>query len=253
MWRSRRMVGIILTSSLLLSSTYARAQWAVIDASNLVQNTMTAINTARAVVQQATQIAHEVEMIKNQLDQLAYDAANLTALPVSLLQELTSAINSYYALLQQAQGLGYQLTQIGGAFDALYPQIGRSVVSSGTLTSNVQQWLGQVRGATRMAMQVQGVIERIIQQSRRIDVMIATSDAAPGHLAAQQATNQMLGIMAEQQASMQQILAASQRAHVSLLAAQAAEADAARAVADGWLAGYGTMVPVQGIGIPQFR
>ena len=68
-----------------------------------------------------------------------------------------------------------------------------------------------------------------------------------------QASNELLGILAEQTASMQQILAASQRVVTSLTALEAAEADAARANAAHFMDGFATMTPVQGIGIPTFR
>lgn len=250
--RMRRQVSFALLL-LLLNSNISFGQFAVIDAGNLVQTSLTAINTAVEVINQAVQIVHEVEIIKNQLEQLSYDAANLTSTPLSLLAELQSALRTYQQLLQQAQGLGYQISSIGTAFDTLYPPIGRSGVSSRTLVQDAQRWLSQLRSGSRSGMQMQAILERLNQQESRVTRAVAASEAAPGNLAAVQVTNQLLGMMSEQQASMQQMVAASQRAHVSMLAAQAAEADAAQSMGQSWLQGFGTMAPVQGVGIPIFH
>jgi P-type conjugative transfer protein TrbJ len=236
----------------LLVPTPGHTQWAVIDASNLAQTTLTAFNTGRGLVQQGVQIAHEVELIKNQLDQLAYDAANLTALPLQIVDDLISAITSYEALLRQAEGLKYQYASITQAFENLYPRIGSSYTPH-SITGKVKQMLIQVRAGAQGAMQAQAILERITGQKQRIQRLVVASDAAPGQLAAQQATNNLMAVMAEQQVSLQQLQAASYRAQASVIAAQAIEADAAQALADAWLQNYGSMAPVEGVGIPEFR
>jgi P-type conjugative transfer protein TrbJ len=227
-------------------------QWAVIDASNLVQNTLTAANTTKALLNDGIEIAHQVAMIKNQLDQLAYDAANLTALPLSVVQDLLTVFHAYETWLRQAQGLQYQFKTITGAFDQLYPRLG-SGYTPATMSGKVRQMREQIRSAGQGAMQAQAILERLVGQKDRVTKFVQSSDAAPGQLAAQQATNSLLGVLAEQNASMEQVLAASERAHTSVLVAQAIEADAAQTLADQWLQGYGTMQPVQGVGIPTFR
>jgi P-type conjugative transfer protein TrbJ len=228
------------------------SQWAVIDGSNLVQTTLTAANTAKALINDGIQIAHEVEFIKNQLDQLAYDAANLTALPPQIVDDLINAMNSYEALLRQAEGLKYQYESITSAFENLYPRIGSGYTPS-SITGKVKQMLSQVRAGAQGAMQAQAILERITDQKRRVQRLVVASDAAPGLLAAQQANNNLMAVIAEQNASLQQLHAASYRAQASVIAAQAIEADAAQALADAWLQHYGSMAPVEGVGIPEFR
>lgn len=214
---------------------------------------MTALNTGRALIGQTIQIAHEVEFVKNQLDQLAYDAANLTQTPLSLLSELQQAMGTYHSLLRQAQGLAYQVQNIGSAFDNLYPRIGVNGISAGALVSQAQRYLTQIRSASRTAMEAQSVVDRLTTQHSTVTRALIASEAAPGNLAAIQVGNQLLANLAEQQASLEQLMAASARVQVSVLAAQAAEADAARAVADDYMSGFGAMQPVQGGGIPTFH
>jgi type IV secretion system protein TrbJ len=248
---SRRMV-ISSIVACLLAPARGQAQWAVIDASNLAQTTLTAFNTARGLVQQGVQIAHEVELIKNQLEQLAYDAANLTALPLQIVDDLISAMNSYEALLRQAEGLKYQYETITSAFENLYPRIG-SGYTPRSITGKVKQMLFQIRAGAQGAMQAQAILERITDQKQRVQRLVVASDAAPGLLAAQQANNNLMAVIAEQNVSLQQLHAASYRAQASVAAAQAIEADAAQSLADAWLQHYGRMAPVEGVGIPEFR
>jgi P-type conjugative transfer protein TrbJ len=236
----------------LLVPKPGHTQWAVIDASNLVQTTLTAANTAKALINDGIQIAHEVEFIKNQLDQLAYDAANLTALPLQIVEALISTINSYEALLRQAEGLKYQYASITQAFENLYPRIG-SGYTPASVTGKVKQMLFQVRAGAQGAMQAQAILERITDQKQRVQRLVVASDAAPGLLAAQQANNNLMAVIAAQQVSLQQLHAASYRAQASVVAAQAIEADAAQSLADAWLQNYGSMAPVDGVGIPEFR
>jgi P-type conjugative transfer protein TrbJ len=236
----------------LLAPIPGAAQWAVIDGSNLVQNTLTAFNTARGLVNQGVQIAHEVELIRNQLDQLAYDAANLTALPLQIVDDLLSALNRYEELLRQAEGLKYQYQTITNAFENLYPRIGTGYTPS-SITGKVKQMLFQVRAGAQGAMQAQAVLERLTDQKQRVQRLVLASDAAPGWLAVQQANNNLTAVIAEQNVSLQQLHAASYRAQASVIAAQATEADAAKSLADGWLQNYGSMAPVDGVGIPEFR
>ena len=66
----------------LVAAHTAWGQFAVEDVYVGIQAAITAMNSARATVMQAEQIANEVLMIKHQLEQLAYDAANLTKSPL---------------------------------------------------------------------------------------------------------------------------------------------------------------------------
>jgi type IV secretion system protein TrbJ len=225
----------------------------VIDPTNLIQNTFTALRTLQTTINQATQIANEVRMITNQVQQLANEARNLAALPTSLLGDLQGQLRGYTTTLSQAQGLSFQLSSLAPQFEHLYATFGQPARSSATLLQQATQWTQQLRQASTAAMQVQSVWERLSGQQTQLQTALTASDTASGNLQVSQATNHLLGVMAEQQASLQQILAASGRAEASLIATQAAHDDAARANAAHFMEGFTTMTPVHGIGIPPFR
>jgi P-type conjugative transfer protein TrbJ len=225
----------------------------VFDPTNLLQNTLTAIRTLQSNINEATQIANEVRMIANQVQQLAYEVQNLATLPLSLWHDLQAELRTYTSLLQQAQGLSFQLSQIPGQVAQLYRTAGRPATSSAALLQQATRWTAQLQQASATALQAQSVWERLTGQQTRLQQALSASETAHGNLQVSQATNQLLGVLAEQQGSLQQILAASSRAEASLLALQAAQDEAARANAAHFMDGFTTMTPVQGVGIPPFR
>jgi P-type conjugative transfer protein TrbJ len=239
----------------------------VIDPTNLVQNTLTALRTLQTTLNQATQIANELTMITHQVKQLANEATmltnqgtqianqvkELTSLPTSILGDLMGSLQQYTDTLKNADGLTYQLSDLTTQFNRLYPTFGRPAVSSSTLVAQTAQWTQQVRSALQGAMQVQSVIEKLTAQRTQVGTALTASQAAVGNLQVSQASNQLLGVLAEQLASLQQIIAASGRAETSLMATEAASDDAARANAEHFMRGFTDWHPVGGQGLPAWR
>ena len=75
----RMLISVIAVLTFLASSSVqvARAQLAVIDPANLVQNIISAVHSIATVANQAVQLEH-------QLQQLANEAQNLQSFPSSL-------------------------------------------------------------------------------------------------------------------------------------------------------------------------
>jgi P-type conjugative transfer protein TrbJ len=253
--RHIRLVGILVViASLLAGPRPGQAVvGVVIDPTNLVENTFTALRTLQSNINEATQIANQVRQIAHQVQHLANDALNLATLPLSLLQDLQGQFQGYTTLLRQAQGVSFQLSAVAAQFDQLYGTFGHPARTSAGLLQQAGRWTQQLRDASTAAMQVQSVWERLTGQQTQLQNALSASERASGNLQVSQATNQLLGVLAEQQASLQQILAASSRAEAALIAMQAAQDDAARANAAHFMEDFTTMAPVQGVGIPPFR
>ena len=188
----------------------AEGQFAVIDAANVVQSTLTALNTLKTTVQHATQIANQVQSLANQ-------ARNLEALPTTIVGDLTSTISQYTAVLQQSQGLTYQLQGIQGQFQRLYPQHGMST----------QAYLQSLPGtaqttyyALQDAMRSQAVLDRLLKERAQLDTAMSHSAQASGALQAQQAATEVQGVMVQQLNGLQEIQAATGRAQATMLSNQ---------------------------------
>jgi type IV secretion system protein TrbJ len=244
---------LIVVLSLVLWVQSAWAQFAVEDVYVGVQTAITALNSVIQVARQAEQIANEVLIIKNQLEQLAYDAANLTRSPLQLLSTLSALVGQYEAILARSQGLGFQLGSIERRIEPLYPLFGQPVRDVQSEVRQIALWVGEVRHASVTALQAQAIQERLAAQRGHLERVLTESEASAGALAVAQNTNQVLGILVEQNASMQQIYAASARAKVALDLAQAAMADRAWEDAMAHVSGLGAMEEVKSIGIPEFR
>jgi P-type conjugative transfer protein TrbJ len=244
---------VLLLLALLSGPRLALAQFPVTDAYAGLQAAITAVNTGRALVQQTMQIANEVEMIKNQIEMLAYHAASLTVSPLQILTQLQALIGRYDAILNQAAGIGFHIDSVNAKFALVYDLFGQPV-------ADVQQALGQlstltkeVRHASLTAMHAQGVQERLQAQQMHLQAALTASAQSAGQLAAVQNTNQILGILVEQQASMQQIYAASARAQTAMVMAEAAASEQARQLAAQAVDGWGVQRDIQGLGVPEFR
>lgn len=229
------------------------AQFAVEDVWVGIQAAMTAVNTARGLVQQAVQIANEVEMIKNQMEMLAYAAANLTKSPLQIVNNLTSLIGRYEFILRQAEGIGFQIDTLNARFDAVYGLFGQPVADVQLALGQLSALTKEVRRASLTAMRAQAIEDRLQAQHDHLQVALTASEASAGALAVAQNTNQILGILVDQQASMQQIYAASAHAQTAMALAAAAASEQARQLAAKATETWGQMEDVKSIGIPEFR
>ena len=121
------MKAILLILALFLAAR-ASAQWAVIDAANIIQNTMTALNTLEEVAKAAEQISNQVQQIKQMEDQLTRlgkmrDVTSLVGFSqLKLSVESPSLLRNWNDLLGNVDGVGILSDTRGG----IYKPIGSS-------------------------------------------------------------------------------------------------------------------------------
>ena len=80
----------------MLCTATAHAQWVVVDPTNLVQNTLTAIRTLEQINNQIQQLQNEAQMLMNQ-------ARNLASLPSSVVNQLRANLATTERLIAQAR------------------------------------------------------------------------------------------------------------------------------------------------------
>src|SRR5258705_13027267 len=121
--------------TILLVSTSARAQLAVFDPANFVQNSLTAARTLMEVNNQLKQLANEATMLIN-------EARNLATLPFSIVAQLKQTLALTNQLIAQAQGIGFQLSQTNAQFGRFYPPSYASGVTGFSMAQDsYQRWL----------------------------------------------------------------------------------------------------------------
>ena len=207
------------------------------DPLNLVQNSLT---SARSLISNA----NEVTQIQNQITSLANEARQLVSLPLNLVNEINGAIGQYTALLNEGRGIAYQYEAAVGQFEALYAQ---GFGGNGSFMQRAQGMMNQMREAGRLATTATAVFDRLCAQQTRVGQLVAASQAAVGQMQVEQASNQLLGEMAAQNISIQQILATDQRLKISEGMRQLVLEEKAYDNAQAYGAGL-AVVPVRGPG-----
>jgi P-type conjugative transfer protein TrbJ len=214
----------------------ASAQFAVFDATNLVQNTMSALNTLETTVNQMTQIA-------NQITSLAHQVQNLTNQPAAMTAQLLSAYNNTWNALNSTwgsvNGLASNLTTVATRYASLFPNRQTTAITPATaltptqILSQTQSYLNQVR------IDLQGVDQVTAQVSQQQPALLGSLNAAVNQLNGASGTTQignaqgqLAAVQAQQLQQITTLLMAINQAQVTLYAqnAEMADSDAALAI-----------------------
>lgn len=195
----RALCAIILTLGVAIAPARdARAQIPVIDPANLAQS--------------ITQVAHMVEQLRNQVQQIEQAAAMLRQNPLQLSPELSQSIGEARALFQSVQGIAYEADQLGDQLRTLYPETWEDFDLARVLSQS-DAWMSESRQSLQRAMEAEArAAQRIEQTQGRINRALQSSSAAEGQTGAIQASNQLLGIQASQLTEIHALLIAQGRA-----------------------------------------
>ena len=184
----------------------AQAQWAVIDAANLVQNIETAARALQQVNNQIHQLQNEAQMLMN-------EAKNLTGLNFSDLNQLLTSLSRTGQLIQQAQGLSFNLTQMETQFARFYPTAYTASTSGSQMSVDAHtRWQNSLE-ALRTATQLQSqAVQNFSSDAQVLTDLVNGSQSAAGALQAAQATNQLLALQSRQAMQAQQLQITEERA-----------------------------------------
>ncbi len=224
----------------MLCTATAHAQWVVVDPTNLVQNTLTAIRTLEQINNQIQQLQNEAQMLMNQ-------ARNLASLPSSVVGQLRANLATTERLIAQARGLAYDVTNLDREFARLYPEQYAATVSGDQMYRDAQErWRNTLNGLqTTMQMQAQ-VSQNLGEDESVLADLVGKSQSAEGALQAMQAMNQLLALQAKQSIQSQRLQITQDRAASLELARQAAATERAREVRRRFL-GEGTPYTPQSV------
>jgi len=234
-----RFLSLAIAALIGVTST-AQAQWVVIDPTNLVQNTLTAVRTMEMIENQINQLQNEAQMLVNQ-------GRNLASLPFNAVNRLRSTLANTQQLIAQAQGVAFQVQTMDQQFAQLYPQQYAATVSGDQMYQDAhRRWQNTLTGLqTAMRMQAQ-VSQNLTDDESVLTDLVGQSQSATGALQAQQATNQLLALQAKQSIQAQQLQLTQGRATALELARQAAAVERGREVTQRFL-GTGTPYTPQSV------
>ena len=218
-------LGLFATGAMVMgmtvSSQPAHAQWTVFDPSNYSQNILTAARTLQ-------QINNQVRMLQNQAQSLINQAHNLTTINFPELQSLQQTIQQIDVLMGQAQGIQFRVANLDQQFRSMYPASFNQALTNDQHVIDARSRLDTSMAAYKQTMTVQAqVVENIAADQADLSAIVQRSQGAEGALQAQQATNQLLALVAKQQFQIQTLMAAQYRADaISQATATQAQTDA---------------------------
>ena len=229
----KHLIATAVVASLLCTVSTVHAQWVVIDPTNLVQNTLSAIRALEQINNQIQQLQNEARMLVNQ-------TRNLASLPFSVVSRLRSNLALTQRLIAQAKGMAYDVANMDQMFQRLYPEQYAASVSGNQMYRDTQErWKNTLNGLqTTMQMQAQAS-QNLSDDEGVLADLVGKSQSAEGALQAMQAMNQLLALQAKQSIQTQRLQITQDRAASLELARQAAAVERGREVSRRFL-GEGT-------------
>jgi type IV secretion system protein TrbJ len=177
----------------------------VFDVTNYAQN---ALQAARGL----EQINNQIRSLQNEALMLDNMAKNLEHLDFSSLTQLSQDLGAIGQLVKTAQGISFQLDTAQKQFAGLFAA-GVIGTSTEAALANTSARVQAVQAAWQHSVAIQSQISTSAQNDgASLSSLIQKSQAADGSLQASQVTNQLLALVAKQQAALQQLLAAEGRA-----------------------------------------
>ena len=219
----KRLISAVV-ATMLCAATTVHAQRVVIDPTNLVQNTLTAIRTLEQINNQIQQLQNEARMLTNQ-------ARNLASLPFNVVSRLRSNLATTQRLIARAKGMAYDVARMDQDFQRLYPEQYAATVSGDQMYRDTQErWKNTLNGLqTTMQMQAQAS-QNLSDDEGVLADLVGKSQSAEGALQAMQAMNQLLALQAKQSIQTQRLQITQDRVASLELARQAAAVERGREV-----------------------
>lgn len=194
-----------LVAAAIVPATPVEAQWTVFDPSNYSQNVLTAARTLQ-------QINNQIRSLQNQAQSLVNQARNLSTINFPEMQAITTSLRQIDQLMGRARGVQFRVANLDQQFARLFPDSFNVALGNDQHVVEARNRLDTSKAALRQTMGVQAqVVENIAADADTLNAIAARSQGAQGALQAQQATNQLLALVAKQQFQLQNLMAAQYR------------------------------------------
>lgn len=205
------VIAAVFFALLLAASSAARAQLAVIDGTNLAQNTTTAVKTAALVVQMVT----ELERLKTQIDNQMQMLKSIDPTTFAGLRALLSQGQFTYAQLQgDLASMGYNIDAVNRSYERMFPrkQSDWRNVRYSDFNNYYDSWNAEVTTASKAAVRAQSSISNLDANNRAIaDILSQANNSTTGQVRQLQLINQQLALIHSQLGSLVQNLATTGR------------------------------------------
>jgi P-type conjugative transfer protein TrbJ len=183
---------------ILAPSTAGAYAMVVLDPTNLIQNTLSALKAVESVI-------NEVQMIANQIKQIENMVQNTRTVGGVWDQQALPALARLGQVIEQEQAIAYAMSGMDRVFRDRYPGY-RPVTDWPTAYDRwTRTTLDTLRG-TMAAVRLQA--DDFSDEQRRIQTLTALSDSAEGRMQAIQAGNMLAAEQLQQLAKLRQLMMA---------------------------------------------
>ncbi len=190
---------LVLVLALVATPVVTMGQLPVIDAANLVQNTMTALQMIESVI-------HEVEMIANQVRQIENMIQNTRNYGQGVWDaDALPRLVRLGGVIDQEQAIAYTMANVDGLFRQRYPGYRPVTDWSREYDTWTRTTLDTLRGALN-SVRLHG--EDFATEQARLQALQAMSDTAEGRMQALQLGNMMAGEQLQQLVKLRQLMMA---------------------------------------------
>jgi len=193
----------------------ARAQFAVIDATNIVQTTATALSTAKTV--------------ENMIQQVSLMRQTLKSLDPTSFSGLQSLMNqgqvTYQSLSSDVNALGFALRDVNSNFDRLFPK--DKTAWQGAHYADYDNyyagWNSEITASAKLAARAQSTLLQVETNNRSISDILSQSSGAEGEIRQLQLVNQQLALIHSRLGDLVQNIATLGRITADMAASSAGE------------------------------
>lgn len=224
----RALTRLLLVSAAVTVGVTARprvagAQWAVADAGNLVQNTVTAAKTAQMVLQ----VAQQIQIMQQQLQ---YQLQTLKSIDPTSFNGIMQLFNQGQFTFQMLQGdissMGYSLGAVNHNFSTLFPKNPSQwrQVRYADFDGYYSNWNTEITSSSLAAARAQSGLDAVDKNNRAIvQILSQSNNSSSGEVRQLQLINQQLALIHGEIASVVQNLATMGRVVSNWAAASAGE------------------------------
>ena len=194
----RRLVATLAIAVVLAPGTAGAGAMVVLDPTNLIQNTISALKAVESVI-------NEVEMLANQIKQIENMVQNTRTIGGVWDQEALPRLARLGQIIEQEQAIAYAMAGMDRIFRDRYPGY-RPVTDWSTAYDKwTRTTLDTLRG-TMASVRLQA--DDFADEQRRIQTLTALSDSSEGRMQAIQAGNMLAAEQLQQLAKLRQLMMA---------------------------------------------
>jgi len=231
---------ILLVAAVLSSGGAQASGFPVIDISNLAQSVLNVARQTQQVTQGARNLTQQAQQIQHEIDMLRDMARNSAGGRTAAWGDLQAVLGSLSRVLQIGQSISYTLENVDSAYRQRFPGY--------TAPNN---WLTQYDTWSRTALDTLaatlGAAGANAGDASQIDESLqalrSANQAVQGRLEAIQVGTQVASLQVAELAKLRQLVAAQISAENAYLGAQEAKESGAAAAFDAWLASGPRAVP----------